>query len=186
MKLSEGSPPRVRGKLYRRTIHLSVMRITPAGAGKTRLRILLHPGQEDHPRGCGENFGFVNIVWAHQGSPPRVRGKLLFGIIDARWHRITPAGAGKTQSCTTRQSCTSDHPRGCGENHLHKTLELTAIGSPPRVRGKLAELTNHFVSHRITPAGAGKTPVYYQSVRFYRDHPRGCGENLKRSLYTAI
>ncbi len=32
------------------------MRITPAGAGKTRLRAVRMCAVWDHPRGCGENF----------------------------------------------------------------------------------------------------------------------------------
>ena len=52
---SAGSPPQVRGK---RTVKLGLLqsaRITPAGAGKTRMRILFECGRKDHPRRCGEN-----------------------------------------------------------------------------------------------------------------------------------
>ena len=71
-------------------------RITPAGAGKTKLRAAYHVVAQDHPRRCGENafmavcFGFV------LGSPPQVRGKRSFSSADSASSGITPAGAGKT------------------------------------------------------------------------------------------
>ena len=51
-----------------------------------------------------------------------------------------------------------DHPRACGENFLQKVEIPSRKGSPPRVRGKLAD----FVKDGIT----------------YADHPRACGENF--------
>ena len=32
----------------------------------------------------------------------------------------------------------ADHPRACGENSLVSEIEHGALGSPPRMRGKLA------------------------------------------------
>ena len=46
------------------------------------------------------------------------------------------------------------------------------------MRGKLAQCAPETCENRITPADAGKTiipTVYYE---LYKDHPRGCGENL--------
>ena len=41
-------------------IHLQLMRITPADAGKTAKRELKAAQKADHPRGCGENDGETN------------------------------------------------------------------------------------------------------------------------------
>ena len=72
-----------------------------------------------------------------------------------------------------------DHPRACGENlgcTIHASLDA---GSPPRVRGKPAELYNYCKKHRITPARAGKTPFPILACFTRGDHPRACGENLR-------
>ena len=53
------------------------------------------------------------------------------------------------------------------------------LGSPPRVRGKLAQFCTPLAPSRITPACAGKTSFIMHRRRRYQDHPRVCGENLK-------
>ena len=91
------------------------------------------------------------------GSPPRVRGKLHFRLLNSCCKRITPARAGKTLTLR-RNACTpKDHPRACGENTDLLTFWATRVGSPPRVRGKppMFLITLHLA--RITPARAGKT-----------------------------
>ena len=112
----QGSPPQVRGKLSHTSPALISSRITPAGAGKT-LQVTLVPIEDkDHPRRCGENvqqnFGMAGKL----GSPPQVRGKPSGKSISAHARRITPAGAGKTQSLRSWGWHMTDHPRRCGEN----------------------------------------------------------------------
>ena len=51
------------------------------------------------------------------------------------------------------------------------------LGSPPRMRGKLARKIEGYARSRITPADAGKTQSTRQARPRNRDHPRGCGEN---------
>ena len=86
-----------------------------------------------------------------------MRGKLSRIHPLLHFHRITPAGAGKTG----RRQRTRGYYRG----------------SPPQVRGKprLAGSMPHGVG--ITPAGAGKTFSLFSFFCRYRDHPRRCGEN---------
>ena len=91
-----GSPPQVRGKHSNGFGQDGWWRITPAGAGKTRiscLRILL---QKDHPRRCGENLHKETVWAAAQGSPPQVRGQQIALLVGRGSPWITPAGAGKT------------------------------------------------------------------------------------------
>ena len=72
-----GSPPRMRGKGLLEVFVPEPLRITPAYAGKSVIRISDGCLRRDHPRVCGEKgcckFSSLN----HSGSPPRVRGKAV-------------------------------------------------------------------------------------------------------------
>ena len=97
-------------------IHLQLMRITPAGAGKTKKEPRTQCYRSDHPRGCGENGAHARRWCCEMGSPPRMRGKQK-----QKWKKethtgITPADAGKTAVNRHIQPSVGDHPRGCGEN----------------------------------------------------------------------
>ena len=70
---------------------------------------------------------------------------------------ITPACAGKTRAAEVTAVGGEDHPRVCGENVLLTSVTLSGAGSPPRVRGKQADLSKISACTRITPACAGKT-----------------------------
>ena len=70
-----GSPPQVRGKHSSKNVSMLLMRITPAGAGKTfRIPLAVRPSK-DHPRRCGENLSAIFRAAPDLGSPPQVRGK---------------------------------------------------------------------------------------------------------------
>ena len=111
-----GSPPQVRGKLAAACLTTADIRITPAGAGKTRRCCAHRPKSQDHPRRCGENAPARSSNSPTQGSPPQVRGKLYCFACGAGGDGITPAGAGKTLSVLLTPSAFQDHPRRCGEN----------------------------------------------------------------------
>ena len=86
----------MRGKLLAFSASPISTRITPAYAGKTKIRQNFYSHIWDHPRVCGENLDSVYRLKPHIGSPPRMRGKP--GMIDGKAgaNRITPAYAGKT------------------------------------------------------------------------------------------
>ena len=91
-----GSPPQVRGKQRKYDGISRILRITPAGAGKTKSFSRDVSAGQDHPRRCGENHFALTIFCTISGSPPQVRGKHNIRK-HARYRiRITPAGAGKT------------------------------------------------------------------------------------------
>ena len=178
--------------------------ITPARAGKTRPSRNRGCNRGDHPRACGENHIGTVAQGQAEGSPPRVRGKPVAAINIATSEGITPARAGKTYAffCSTARS--SDHPRACGENFKGCRWGSPSPGSPPRVRGKHAESveaaktagitparagkTELFLVHRhrqgITPARAGKTRGWTAVKAPWRDHPRACGENTLRTMWS--
>ena len=155
----KGSPPRMRGKLMPPTVSIIIARITPADAGKTFCRRLRRACTRDHPRRCGENSGMAASRVRHDGSPPQVRGKRADVPVQAGAKRITPAGAGKTCLPRRFRHTRQDHPRRCGENAGVKSVTRMPAGSPPQVRGKQWTEGEMFDAARITPAGAGKTPL---------------------------
>ena len=152
--------------------------ITPAGAGKTIIQITTGRYKRDHPRRCGENQRYVRYNGDIEGSPPQVRGKPGRTCYKSEDRRITPAGAGKTQ--TDGFTCDEgwDHPRRCGENLTADRPLTNLLGSPPQVRGKPKTAAAQFFTERITPAGAGKTKTEKGEPKKEQDHPRRCGENL--------
>ena len=111
-----GSPPRMRGKPYRRCSRVDEARITPAHAGKTGCPDTAAQVRQDHPRACGENVLVEGYVKVFIGSPPRMRGKRSPRGCGGVQRRITPAHAGKTSAWKTLRICVKDHPRACGEN----------------------------------------------------------------------
>ena len=96
VRMSIGSPPRVRGKDPQIGVEAKAERITPAGAGKSfDVKFNCKP-HRDHPRGCGEKAAHAGRHNDQNGSPPRVRGKAS-SLRPLRFRsRITPAGAGKS------------------------------------------------------------------------------------------
>ena len=152
-------------------------RITPADAGKTDIQRAAGSIIRDHPRGCGENAYFRSDEDAERGSPPRMRGKLTIHVRYLQTVGITPADAGKTAKKRVRRRYTRDHPRGCGENCISRSIGTVQVGSPPRMRGKLQKNEYGDDILGITPADAGKTVYPAVSARYRWDHPRGCGEN---------
>ena len=67
----------------------------------------------------------------------------------------------------------------CGEKSCNNELFSTIAGSPPRVRGKVNELTFVFNQVGITPACAGKSRQSPPRRACPRDHPRVCGEKFE-------
>ena len=114
------------------------------------------------------------------GSPPQVRGKRWCEVRDKNACRITPAGAGKTILVQRKLFQLGDHPRRCGENAMLEAELDGNTGSPPQVRGKRNRAVQLFVVDRITPAGAGKTGSASAMPVISEDHPRRCGENMRR------
>ena len=53
-----------------------------------------------------------------------------------------------------------DHPRMRGEDQGVVVPTLDLSGSPPHARGRRAEHTTVWGCQRITPACAGKTPIF--------------------------
>ena len=73
-----GSPPRMRGKDVPWSFNQGLGGITPAYAGKSAFGLLSSAESGDHPRVCGEKFNGMTDDELQEGSPPRMRGKVIF------------------------------------------------------------------------------------------------------------
>ena len=131
-----GSPPRMRGKVPSTSTLHPYSGITPAYAGKSIARRISRPSTGDHPRVCGEKLTCSGGVTADQGSPPRMRGKVLHSPAAGGRIGITPAYAGKSICGMPNRNGGRDHPRVCGEKWTSLQYRVQAVGSPPRMRGK--------------------------------------------------
>ena len=179
-----GSPPPMRGKEMERCSHDAGVRITPAYAGKRYSHSCPSPCHRDHPRLCGEKCEMPSTAFLCLGSPPPMRGKVSFGVVEDILDWITPAYAGKSFRKTAVRHAIKDHPRLCGEK-LQDTADFTHVaGSPPPMRGKGHSLTGLHLHRGITPAYAGKRNFLSQHQCFKQDHPRLCGEKCPKLTKT--
>ena len=173
---SQGSPPRVRGKVVLSSENPLCRGITPAYAGKSWTAAAQTSACWDHPRVCGEKMVSMIPHRRSRGSPPRVRGKEWYLQGESPAPGITPAYAGKSGWRSCCPGCNRDHPRVCGEKSQPAVRRSCAKGSPPRVRGKGVQSCNERVAVGITPAYAGKSWGRARTSSRRRDHPRVCGE----------
>ena len=156
LKKYPGSPPPMRGKVTTVSEKDFSKRITPAYAGKS-VQCTHHQAMGwDHPRLCGEKCGVK--------------------VLSATERRITPAYAGKRTEGSFSYETSRDHPRLCGEKFDQMCFAGRDPGSPPPMRGKVTVNPDGSVTHGITPAYAGKSPVCGCRRSIRQDHPRLCGE----------
>ena len=174
---SDGSSPRVRGKLIAVRVFEGSSGLIPACAGKTTNRTIATKNNRAHPRVCGENFFRLFPRVRGFGSSPRVRGKQACVWVGMIRSRLIPACAGKTSTTECGKSWIGAHPRVCGENTTHLMLMMALPGSSPRVRGKLNPDRAPGRRLGLIPACAGKTIPAYEAISEDRAHPRVCGEN---------
>ena len=105
-----------------------------------------------------------------------MRGKVLRTSPRLALSGITPAYAGKSHSKRTREKINGDHPRLCGEKAVVGNYNRIFVGSPPPMRGKVFFFDPEHLRIGITPAYAGKSPLFQNVRQCIEDHPRLCGE----------
>ena len=125
---------------------------------------------------CGEQSRRTSRLPWSVGSPPRVRGTGLCGVLVRNGVGITPACAGNSVSYTPHPPGFWDHPRVCGEQFICICILHTYTGSPPRVRGTAVYAVVNAVKSGITPACAGNSEDTLNKWCKEKDHPRVCGE----------
>ena len=92
--------------------------------------------------------------------------------------RTIPTGVGKTHFCRCRNSISSDHPHGRGENSYRLSGKHLRRGPSPRAWGKRMKTPVAKREKRTIPTGVGKTWKYDPVEAIEADHPHGRGENL--------
>ena len=65
-----------------------------------------------------------------------MRGKDISLYYTNKFHRITPAYAGKSARIRPAKHWIEDHPRLCGEKNTFQKIPKQKLGSPPPMRGK--------------------------------------------------
>ena len=131
--------------------------LIPACAGKTTRPMQAITGRWAHPRVCGENRPWSYRGASNMGSSPRVRGKRMVWLLCRGLPGLIPACAGKTLMQVIAPKSPTAHPRVCGENPRRQTSTRSAVGSSPRVRGKLLWADEDYQLDGLIPACAGKT-----------------------------
>ena len=157
-----GSPPHARGRRRPDDPAQRARRITPACAGKTPRKRLIHHPVRDHPRMRGEDRPSTSNTPVGCGSPPHARGRLARRSSFATLSGITPACAGKTVWSAHWRRMLRDHPRMRGEDFGIKNIDGYSNGSPPHARGRLV-----MASFQMRPRA---------------DHPRMRGEDVRDKL----
>ena len=150
--------------------------ITPAYAGKSQIGSPIQFQSKDHPRLCGEKRFPCPAAPCHRGSPPPMRGKVLFFFQCFHFLGITPAYAGKSLRSRRFAFEKWDHPRLCGEKPNAEAITLAFRGSPPPMRGKATTSGTRKRAGGIPPAYAGKSFQFTHFLFPPWDHPRLCGE----------
>ena len=108
-----------------------------------------------------------------------MRGKVFGQLLKAVPAGITPAYAGKSSGPTSKSGTNGDHSRVCGEKTPGFQKLSDFMGSPPRMRGKVALGVHPVAPLGITPAYAGKSITTSTQKIKKRDHPRVCGEKKR-------
>ena len=130
---------------------------------------------------CGDYVSLIASGQEYRGSPPHVRGLPLVGGPVLPGDGITPACAGTT--CKGDAGCNRwrDHPRMCGDYPVRCPLRRRTWGSPPHVRGLLSLFFGFIIHLGITPACAGTTTPRRTRPPGRWDHPRMCGDYLRKT-----
>ena len=86
----------MRGALTKPALLAEMLGIIPADAGSTPGSYRCRWYTEDHPRGCGEHYPYVDMPYRVRGSSPRMRGAHHGGVLAHVPWGIIPADAGST------------------------------------------------------------------------------------------
>lgn len=117
-----------------------------------------------NPRVGGEKAATSAASKSNPGSPPHGRGKAGNDLGCLHDVGITPAQAGRSPYFLYGKKDYKDHPRIGGEKAELTAAVISAMGSPPRRRGKGYREFGIDISDRITPAQAGKSALLPQRL----------------------
>ena len=173
-----GSAPRLRGEGRWPSLRPVSVRISPAPAGRSCVRLFNGFFQWDQPRACGEKRRAVPQHLRRGGSAPRLRGEGWLFDRAAVVSGISPAPAGRRRQGTREPALPGDQPRACGEKGGRHWLTGRRRGSAPRLRGEGTPAGAAPGHSGISPAPAGRRSCLRDAPAKAWDQPRACGEKL--------
>lgn len=101
--------------------------------------------------------GFLIAAWAGDKIAEFSFPEISFHFSLRPWFFfVSPAYAGKSRECARGLTRARNHPRVCGEKKVMRGAKDKRMGSPPRMRGKVARTVKGITVLGITPAYAGK------------------------------
>ncbi len=176
-----GTSPRVWGKPYDDLRHDARQRNIPTRVGKTPDVVRFPDRAAEHPHACGEYITLGSSHAPRCGTSPRVWGKLADQSPGTFMTRNIPTRVGKTLFRQAASVNRPEHPHACGENVTGLAFAGIALGTSPRVWGKLT--LAHFAPRRFRniPTRVGKTPCTRIGRLKWPEHPHACGENFTYS-----
>ena len=152
-----GLSPLARGTPKAPARHAVERRFIPAGAGNTRLVLILQRPAN--------------------GLSPLARGTRTQLILNDVLSRFIPAGAGNTIGAVFQHLDMTVYPRWRGEHPTHNSSHVPPRGLSPLARGTRKVMAVHAIPARFIPAGAGNTAGLPAVDRRRTVYPRWRGEH---------
>ena len=95
--------------------------------------------------------------------------------------RIIPTRVGTRFAQSQRRKAYKDHPHACGDKTRIDYINMTELGSSPRVWGQDCRCTLIKHNIRIIPTRVGTRPCVYCVHHHIRDHPHACGDKYRQT-----
>ena len=140
LQTRRGSPPRAWGQLPRRQRPPAATRFTPTGVGTMPRTPVCIAAAMVHPHGRGDNRAVGDVDSPPHGSPPRAWGQCCAYLRFAGTGRFTPTGVGTIISRAAKETISTVHPHGRGDNVAARAAGAFVIGSPPRAWGQYDQI----------------------------------------------
>ena len=136
---------------------------------------------QDHPHACGDKTVISVANASLPGSSPRVWGQALRNDRNLINDRIIPTRAGTSLTFISILTFSKDHPHACGDKAKRNSLNLTSLGSSPRVWGQEHYETVFNRNLGIIPTRVGTRLLFLLQTQACQDHPHACGDKLQQS-----
>ena len=172
------TPPPRRGRLKTCSYAAPNHGNTPAEAGKTKLGFFSKDAFEKHPRRGGEDRTNPSMEGRQRETPPPRRGRPAHIRMRFGNRGNTPAEAGKTPAGFFKMDVPQKHPRRGGEDSMGVGGIDHGRETPPPRRGRLEVDGREGEVLGNTPAEAGKTCQAFDTLGFWKKHPRRGGEDF--------
>ena len=172
-----GSSPLTRGT-FREALHQGhAVRLIPAHAGNTSVRLLVLAAPWAHPRASGEHWRFWVPSTLPSGSSPLARGTLRICQICRSRIRLIPAHAGNIVPASRSIFSLAAHPRSRREHEVSLRDDRAELGSSPLTQGTRRLLPSRLWDTGLIPAHAGNTWERTDGDITVTAHPRSRREH---------